>query len=429
MVTALSFFTGAMEYQPVSPGRLFPWITASSFTPLAGTGPHEAAAADCNAAFLQATYARPYSLKGLSATALKGACPAGPGAFHLNWTSFGIKGYRENALHLGAGFRQGKFFRAGGRGSMYVVDAGPEGDRDRQVAWDGSVSCQVQPISWFEAAAVVENIYSLACGKNEGGYIPGVWSCGIALRPRRGLHFAVNLGRLPSGYVTSFTAGVTLLPFLALEGGYSRETSSGSFALLLLCKNIAVSYNLRYHPHLGYSHAVTLQVRQKAARLRPLTYGRDPVREEFSRRRIDIQTCTLAELQKVPVLKSPYPERIIRYREMFGPVTEKALKQLGMRGAEITRLYRYAGGVQRDRSYRRGGRKKQRKKTQKKWIPRHILQKRRRACFAALIAAGVPASEAMLAARSLPRKTPVLRSLRSLLPGEKEGVKKKCGVY
>lgn len=161
-------------------------------------------------------------------------------------------------------------------------------------------------------------------------------------------------------------------------------------------------------------------MRQKPARFLPLTYGRDLEPEKIPVEPIDIQTCTLKELQAVPVLKSPFPERIIRYRNLIGPVTEKALQQLGMRGAEITRFYRYVTGIKRDRKFF--------KKRIKK-IPYKVLQQKRKKCFAALIAAGISSSEAMESARALPRTVLLKKMVREFLPGELKKVRRICGPF
>lgn len=46
---------------------------------------------------------------------------------------------------MGLGFRWREYLRMGGRGSMYVVDAGEDDFQDRQVAWDGGTSLIISP--------------------------------------------------------------------------------------------------------------------------------------------------------------------------------------------------------------------------------------------------------------------------------------------
>ena len=414
VVTALP---GAMEYRPVSPGQPFPYILGSVYTPLEGTGPHEAGSADVSAPLLCATYDRPYGLKELEASRLTFGMPAGPFGIHLTWDRFGIEGYRENSLHLGVSFQGGSFFSLGSRGSFYSIDAEGGGFKDQANYWEGGFSCTLNPFSWLSLGGAAENVYAMTRGGT--GYIEGQWSCGITLKPRQGLYFSGNVSRIPGGYITSFAAGANLLKYLALEGGYSRETSSGSFAAVFLFKNLAVSYSLRYHPNLGCSHAVTLQIRKKPARLLPFRYGKIHDDEPALREQIDIRTCSLEALQGVPVLKKPYPRRIIRYRELIGPVTVTALEQLGMRGREIARLHRYVTGIRKKEKsyYKKGSKGPGRYKA---------LNRKRKACFAALVESGATSYRAMTIARSLPGRKLLDVYLSELSPDEKKKAGAAC---
>ena len=417
MAAVVMVLPGAMEYRPVSPGQPFPYILGSVYTPLTGTGSHEAGSADVSAPLICATYDRPYGLKELEASRLTFGMPAGPFGIHLTWDRFGIEGYRENSLHLGLSIQGGSFLCLGGRGSFYSIDAEGGGFKDQANYWEGGLSCTLNPLSWLSLGGVAENVYAMTRGG--AGYIEGQWSCGITLKPRQGLYFSGNVSRIPGGYITSFTAGANLLRYLALEGGYSRETSSGRFAAVFLFKNLAVSYSLRYHPNLGCSHAVTLQVRKKPASFLPFRYGKIQDDEPVFREPIDIRTCSLEALQKVPVLKKPYPGRIIRYRELIGPVTVTALAQLGMRGREIARLHRYVTGIRKKEKsyYKKGSKGRSRYKA---------LNRRRKQCFAALVESGAPARQAMTIARSLPRHELLGAYLAELSPDEKKKTGAAC---
>jgi hypothetical protein len=104
---------------------------------------------------------------------------------------------------------------------------------------------------------------------------------------------------------------------------YARETSSFAGAVVFSLGRVILSYGIRQHAYLGPTHTVALTVLSSPALFDGIRY--ETPRRKRGRasavRRVDINSCGIDDLNEIPVLREGIPERIMKYREMIGPVS------------------------------------------------------------------------------------------------------------
>ncbi|MCL1911774.1 MAG: helix-hairpin-helix domain-containing protein [Leptospirales bacterium] len=355
LVACLFSFMGAFEYRPAAPVELFPYsLAVKDETSLGQYIPAHYAPLVSGAA-ISSSASRPYSIEGLSARHVSGVVPLKPFGLSAAWKSFGIPGYMENTFTASAGLAPFKAVSLGIGANYYSLKIhGGDIDTDKNF-FDFSASLLIRPVGWFEAAVFAENIRASLGGADEF-YIRENYSAGIKLKPFQGLSLIYNVGKDYSGYLNSLSVTAHILPFLSVSCGYARETMTWSGALSAVFKKISVSYGIRLHPYLGVTHIVGLSLNANGENFPSIRYsqGREDSGEKEDVKKIDINTCSNEEIEAIPAINPTHSERIIRYREQIGPVSEKALAQLGLNAREIVALQRYVFGLAQDKQESRG---------------------------------------------------------------------------
>ena len=345
-------FVGAFEYHPSAPAELFPYSPAVKDE--TGLGQYIPAhyAPLVSGASISSSASQPYSIEGLSARHISGVAPLKPLGFSAAWKSFGTSGYMENTFMASAGLAPFKAVSFGIGANYYNLKI-HGGDIDiNKNFFDISAGLLIRPVGWLEAAAFADNIRSFF--DNDGVdnfYIRKNYSAGIKLKPFQGLSLIYNTGKDYSGYLNSLSVTAHILPFLSVSCGYARETMTWSGALSAVFKKISASYGIRLHPYLGVTHIVGLSFNANGRNFSSMKYsqGREDNEEKADIKKVDINACSNEEIEAIPVINPAYAERIIRYREQIGPVSEKALAQLGLTAREIVTLQRYVFGLAPDK--------------------------------------------------------------------------------
>ena len=211
---------------------------------------------------------------------------------------------------------------------------------------DAGMSLLVRPLYWIDLGLTLENMRALF--EKDDCLCPFSWGAGIALRPVKGLSLMYNLGRDLHGYVNTVSVTAHILPFCSLSCGYGRETMTSSAAVTVLFRKMSLSYGIRQHPYLGMTHVLALSIRSLDTGLPSLEYGNrnGPKRpDNIPFEALDVRVCSLEDLKTVPVLNEVMAGRIIAYRESIGPLSEKALFQIGLSSGEISELMNYVYGL------------------------------------------------------------------------------------
>ena len=385
----------AFEYRENTPAALFPFVRA-----VVETGPgtitgNPAGFALYDMYYFGAEYAQPYSIKGLDSASARAGYSKGGTGVQAAYSFYGIDEYGERSVAIGAGRLFHPRLAAGLTAYRHELHIAADDYSMRRSFVDCGAAVIAMPFDWLRAGFIYENMRA-AYEKNHDRAMP-VWSTGLSLSPTRGLSLAWNLTREHYGPINSLVISANPLPRLGLRAGYARETSSFAGALVFSLGRVVLSYGIRQHAYLGPTHMVSLTAISSPVTLEEIRYetlrSRRVVRPPV--RRIDINSCGIEELEEIPVLGEDIPGRIIRYREMIGPVSHHALRQIGMEEREITELMDYIEGLAGDPALAgRGQRDRPAGRAASTSRP-FASQEKRKELFSRLLRRGVPASMAL----------------------------------
>ena len=389
LIYAALVYQGAFEYKTGDPDSLFPLQIAvhDYSSPVVMQNPALLPFAD---GFIAGSNAgRPYS--NVQLTTAGSAIQYGSGDFGMqfSWNSFGADFYRENTFSLSAGYSIFQFLSAGVTGSIHwlKVDTG-DIYHDEQIS-EGGYGILLAPLPWINAAFHQTGIAALA-GKQNSEIIYPERSAGVLLKPGKGFSLAWNITETAALYANTFSAVINPAPFFSVKGGYCRENSSFSAALGILAKDFYISYGLKFHPYLGYTHSAGITYTPEG-RIGSLDYGKPLF--SSARKKININTASFDDIKSIDGLSLRSAERIILFREKIGPITEKGLMQIGLTGDEIKNLERSVYGLERTSRSREGNKNYTFKK--KKFIKTPPRNERIKTKFRQLISSGIPASKAI----------------------------------
>ena len=211
-------------------------------------------------------------------------------------------------------------------------------------------------------------------------------TAGILLKPGKGFSFSWNITDSAVERINTFTTSVNPASFFTVKGGYCRENSSMAASIGIFVKQFMVSYGLKYHPYLGYTHSIGVTYTLSGA-VESLDYKR-PFGTTFTKK-FNIRSVTEDELKKIDGLTDLSVGRIISYRKKIGPLTEKALMQIGLTGEEIDILEANVYGLERVHRSKDG------EKDFKKFKQRPPRGERVKNKFRKMISGGIPAYTAI----------------------------------
>lgn len=387
LIYAAILCSAAFEYRTGDLFSLFPFQVAAQNTiwPTAVINP--ANLPGNGGLLLNSTAARPYSERELSAAGLFAQYSSAEYGGQLSWSSFGADFYRENIVSFKAGYRLFSFISAGISGSLYKADISLDNLEREIYAGDTDAGLLLAPCSWLGVSFMQTNIITLINKKKEDVLYPSR-SAGITVKPATGFSLSWNITSTPAGIVNSFAAAANPLKYFTVQGGYSREDSSLAAAFGVMINGFAISYGLRYHQYLGYTHSAGITFAPHTI-TGSLDYGRTILSQPEKKR--DIRSATIDDLREIDGLSPRSANRIILYRDRIGPVTEKALVQIGMSREEIAIIESNFFGLQRTAHSIDSDKKPARKK----FLNRPPKSERIKHRFREMIASGIPSTRAI----------------------------------
>ena len=418
-------------YDPAPPGQLFPFPSAvmpvNRDTVLCSPG----LTGEINGGIFSASYARPYGIEGLDADYLRSGFGGNGLGVSAGVERFGIDAYREDRASVSAGYARQTFsFGAEGFAKRYTLSTEI---RNRYTMYDANVHGIVSPLPFFRLGVRQDCIESIFDRERRDILWPGT-SLGIGGAPMRGVFIAWNYYRSDLGGINSYSVTVNLLPRLSLSAGYAREISSYSLSSSLVVKNIVISYGLSYHAYLGATHRAGFSIATGSALFDPVnTPDRriDPDIDEGVT--VDIENCTADELRAISGLEDTHAERIVKWREIMGPVTEKALAQIGCSRKEIDVVIAHSTGLsEEEEKDSDGGKDFSGKKNWKAPAKKSFVKKTsKKALFIRLVEAGIPAAKALrisdvAMAKSVRDAAAFIESSKDLTPEEKKKARVVC---
>ena len=258
-----------------------------------------------------------------------------------SWQRFKINSYKEDLFKTDLGFLLFKSFSLGGSFNYYRFSCQIPVSSFTENIFDLDLSLLWQPQEWIEVSLWQNNLLSLFKGKNKTFLFPEK-SLGMGLNPLKGIKICWNITETEFEYLNSLALFVNLLPNISLGSGYCLETNTPSVSFSWIYNRISLSYNLKHRPCLGEIHHVGLSIFLDEVTLPTVSYGKlDPGLDQ----KIDINRASLEKLLKIPDLKKIYAKRIIKYRQKYGPLTHKALLQIGLEEKEVKDLIPYIYGL------------------------------------------------------------------------------------
>jgi hypothetical protein len=376
----------AFDYRVTPPAALFPFRQSVNDDSLPDSVSNPAYLPRIRNPYLHCSGSRPYTLDGLYATTLRAGYAMKGFAFQALWDRFGIEQYLENVVELNLAYMPVRYISIGAGASYYNIAINSVETSMRTHQADCRASLLIAPCEWIEIAFQQENIASLFIKKRRDLMFPE-WIAGAALKPFKGFSLLYNISSTSNGYVNTIAATANVLSYFSIRVGYAHEATTYSGALSFVYKYISVSYGVKYHPHLGFTHSAGVTLSVSEIHIDSLSYGSifSRVRDLQKKPAVNINSCSLEQLTAVPGLPQHIAERIMKYRKTTGPLSRTALLQIGLSGKEIDGLLGHITGLAPDdEPGMQSGR-----------TTREDYEKKQKIIFKKLIGLGIPAATAL----------------------------------
>ena len=339
----------SFEYKESHPASLFPFYTASEEVSSPGNSTNPACLPMWQFWHISSAYGKPYSIEEINSGNMRLGTGFNDFGFQIGWSRFGIDEYMEDALEGNAGYKICKYLYWGLGVSYYNLHIDTQELSHNKNLTDFRASFLIMPFSWVSIGIQQENIVSIINKDREDMLYPNS-SFGITVKPVQGISFTWNINKIYYDYINSYSITSFIHPNLCLKAGYCREISTYSAAFIFLYQNTRVSYGLRHHSYLGLTHIIGVTVTSVPLVFEQVNYNKKLFRRHLpkKRRKVNIKYCELEELTEIPVLSHAEAERIIKYRNIIGPVSRKSLFQIGLSEKEIDQLHDYISGLSPD---------------------------------------------------------------------------------
>lgn len=330
----------SFDYKENSPHSMFSYNVAATDNIYPGYLHNPAYMPLWNTAYLSIDYSRPYMMQEINAGNIRAGWGYADFGLQAGWSRFGIREYSEDIIEINSGYKVFEFMSFGAGASCYHIYINTDEISYKYGTADYRLSLLLMPFDWMDIAYLQENLYALLEDENDLLYPEK--SFGISLKPAPGVSLVWNINKSYYGYINSFSATANLLPFISLKGGYSRETSSYSASVNILYDHLSVSYGLSYHSYLGATHRIGVSVAERPVLFQQVSYKNKIERKNTpEKKKININECSYEELAASGLFTGEIAERIIKYRSIIGPVTEKGLIQIGLTDEELKKLRNY----------------------------------------------------------------------------------------
>jgi hypothetical protein len=397
IISILSCRLAAFERAPLYPAVLFPYPVAASdewtaphpFNPAAGAFPLG----------WQGTwyYAKPYMLDRMNSGGFSLSRAGDSSSATLDIHTFGIPDYREDTASLAGSMKLSSWLRTGVRVKESFLSIHTPGYSFSTHFTDFDAGASISPFSWMCFAFFQQNISSLL-DRGHADLAYPAWSAGISLKPAQGICFTWNLTRARYAFINSYAVSANIMSAVSLRAGYSRDTSSFAFASSIALGKILVSYGAGFHAFLGTTHSVSLTICSENPEYEQINYL-SPRIEKFARNtgtRININSCSLEKLSSIPGLPAELATRIIRYRELIGPVSRKSLVQVGVTGHTLDTLLDHIFGLAPDTPAEKTGADRPRRFSKNAFADRRAAEQAAvKRLFDCLLEREVPAATAL----------------------------------
>jgi len=388
LLYSMIILISAFEYNGGEPASLFPFTTAAESYSIPGVYRNPLSITEGDGCVISAYGSRPYSEEALHSYTSGIKYSREFWGLQISGHSFGTDFYSETRLSASAGFSPVKILSTGFTAAVYKLNINVDEEQFSSTMYDGDIAGALTPFKWVSFAFLQNCVYTEVTENNASELYPER-SAGVLLKPYPGFTLSWNITDTAGGYINSFTAGITPSSFLHMQGGYTPEDTRFAASITILIKKLNVSYSLSSHPYLGYTHSFGITI-SSSSDIESIRYNTPPIFNRVSK--ININSAPAEDLRNIPGLCSRSSERIILYREKIGPVSEKALSQIGLDNDEINSIKRYCYGLARVSRIEDNILSSKRSRKKKVYVP---PKQRTRERFRIMIKEGIPASTAI----------------------------------
>ena len=369
----------AFDFTPPEPMELFPYTIAASDCVVPDSILNPSYIFLVNSPSMSFSGGVPYSFDDASLFSLNLIIPFSESGLAASWKRFSVKGYNEDTFALGIGGRLFKTVGIGTKFNFYKLDAYDDTARWQEEMFDMGLYGNVLLFDRISFAACFENIFQQYDDSQR--LLNSNWSVGTSFIIVQGLAFTYNLTASEFCYINTFSFSAKLLSELSLKVGYSRETTMYAVGVNLDLKHLSVSYSLASHPYLGSTHGVHIVLRYEPLNVQSTSYLDFALTKKHTTAsrmsgmsKININEADASQILELDYIDIELLERIVKYREIIGEVSEKALVQLGFTRTDIVNLYEQAYGfVKKSEQVRETKVEQTPKKAKPKSNPRRFL--------------------------------------------------------
>jgi len=389
---AIIICQGAFEYRTENPDALFPNLQAVYDYSYPAIMINPAQLPQSDRFIFNSNGGRPYSEKELMSGGMAMQYGSKNYGLQISWNSFGADFYREHTFSLKAAYSIFSFLNVGISENLYILKIATDELSEDWKRNDTDISFLFSPYQWLNFAFTQTGIASLInenINEKNSDMLYNERSFGVLFKPGKGFSIAWNNTTTAIERLNIFSVSVNPTKFITLKAGYIKENSSFSTVVGILADTLFISYGLKYHPFLGYSHSIGISYTIGSG-IESLDYKKPLF--ATNREKININRASLDEL-KAMNLSDVSAERIILYREKIGPITDKALVQIGLTSDEIKIIRANVYGIERASANKDGDTEP--KKDSKKFIKTPPRQERIKTKFQQLIKEGIQASTAI----------------------------------
>lgn len=429
LICSAAAFGSIFAYDAAPPGQLFPFpgavMPVNSETVLCSP----ALSGTITGGIFSASYARPYGIAGLESDYLRAGIGGQGFGISAGAERFGIDVYREDRASVSVGYAgETLAFGVEGFAKRYTLTTEI---RNRYTLYDANVHGIIRPLPFFCLGVRQDCLASIADPKRKDILWPGT-ALGVGGAPMKGVFMSWNYYRSDIGGINSFALTVNLIPRFSVSAGYAREVSSYALSSSLVLKKIVISYGLLYHAYLGATHRAGFSIATGSAYFEPVNLPEQRIDPDIDDGvMVDLEDCTLDDLLKISRLEAFHAERIIKWRDIMGPVTGKALGQIGCSKKEIDAVVAHSTGLaEEEEKNDDSGEKKYQAKSGSGRKP-FVKKETKKALFLRLVDAGVPAAKALrisdvAMAKSVKDAAAFIESSKDLSAEEKKKARAVC---
>lgn len=264
---------------------------------------------------LSASYTRPFGLKELTIGSVTTVIPTALGNLAMGFTNFGSDIYREQSLTTSFNRSvKGKFYY--GFNLHYMKLQISNYGSDFCFELDLGFLMKILPnLSWGFMAT---NLNRATLGQ-AGDNLPQTFNTGLSIYPINNLTLNLDMFK-DSMFPLELRCGIEYLLFnrVAIRSGFSTEPSRFCAGFGFLFSHLEIDYAITTHKDLGLTHYFSLQLllnhRKNRIISENINYKLRPVKIT----KININTATIENLQKIPGIGPTLAQRIVAYRQQIG---------------------------------------------------------------------------------------------------------------